>query len=122
VVARLFDSVRVNNAGDAFVSLIFSPIILTSFQPLYGEYVMTAKSDVKVPGKKLGRKRALPSPWAHAYTFEDAQSMGLPSRTTIEKMIADGTLETFYLRGIKMITGDSTRRALHAQDKKEVAA
>jgi hypothetical protein len=88
---------------------------------------------LKKDAPKLGRQRAAPAANAFAYTVEDGMAMGLPGKSTIYKMIADGRLETVKVGGRTtmvggrptttggrtMLVGDSVRRMLGV--KKDVA-
>ena len=77
---------------------------------------------MSTPKNRQNRKRALPSPHAYAFTISDGQSMGLPGRTTIWKMIRAGTLEAIDVGGRKMLTGASVRRVLGVKEPEAAAA
>jgi hypothetical protein len=68
--------------------------------------------------KRKARRRALPSPNALAFTIADAQSLGAPSRTTIDGLIKKGILKTVEAPGCQvLITGDSLRALLTGKVK-----
>jgi excisionase family DNA binding protein len=66
--------------------------------------------------KKRKRERALPSPQAYAFTIQDGQAMGLPGKSKIYEMIADGTLKTVKVGGRTLLKGDSVRAVLGASE------
>ena len=63
------------------------------------------------------RARALPARNAFAFTIEDGQAMGLPGRTTIYEMEKAGLLKFIRVGGRTMITGDSLRAVLGADEE-----
>jgi hypothetical protein len=81
-----------------------------------------AAKQQKRSGNNRQRRRPMPAANAYTFTIEDGQAMGLPGKTTVYKMIADGRLQTVDVGGRTMLTGDSVRRVLGANKEEEDAA
>jgi len=65
----------------------------------------------EAPRKRL---RAAADPMAHAFTIQDAQSMGAPGRTKIYALAKQGRLTLLRVAGRTLVKGDSLRALLGA--------
>jgi hypothetical protein len=69
------------------------------------------------PKQKRKRIRAMPSPYAYAFTIEDAQRMGAPGKTAIYQLLREGRLQRAPdACGRTMITGQSLRALLGVEE------
>jgi hypothetical protein len=73
--------------------------------------VFTETTD-KRPRQRL---RATANPMAHAFTIEDAQSIGAPGRTKIYALAKTGKLRLIRVAGRTMVDGNSLRALLGVQ-------